>query len=210
MLVKKGAEANLYLEGWHDRKVIIKRRLPKLYRNPSLDKAIRFHRTILESQLIHGAKEAGVPSPTILFIDTDKATIIMEYIKGKQVKQILSSSSNEERNQLCLQIGELIGRLHNYGIVHGDLTTSNMILTTQERVVLIDFGLGERSEELEKRGVDLHLMKRSLQSTHYEYAENCFNFIMKGYIQIIGNSKAEKVLKRIREIETRGRYISNR
>jgi TP53 regulating kinase-like protein len=208
-LVKKGAEANLYLDCLQGREVIIKRRFPKKYRNPILDREIRYRRTIQESQLIHRAKKAGVPSPTIFLIDSGNTSIIMEYIKGQQVKQILSSSEGEF-NDLFRRIGKLIGCLHKHGIVHGDLTTSNMILTEKKRVVLIDFGLGELTEELEKRGVDLHLMKRSLHSTHYKHAENYFNFIMIGYKKIIGINESEKVFRRIREIESRGRYIAER
>ncbi|MGD8543887.1 MAG: KEOPS complex kinase/ATPase Bud32, partial [Candidatus Bathyarchaeota archaeon] len=175
MLIKKGAEANLYLEDWHGRKVIMKQRPPKKYRVPKLDKAIRFYRTIHESQLIHKAKETGVPTPTIFMVDIAKTTIIMEFVEGKQMKQILNDLSSEDRQRLCRHIGELIGQLHNHGIIHSDLTTSNMILTPQNKVVFVDFGLSERSKELEAKGVDLHLMKRALQSTHYKHVNECFD-----------------------------------
>jgi len=210
MLIKKGAEANLYLEEWHDRKVIMKRRLSKKYRIPQLDGEIRSQRTVHEPQLIHRAKEAGVPTPTIFMIDAAEATIIMEFVEGKQVKQILDSLSSEERLRLCRYIGELIGRLHDCGIIHGDLTTSNMILTLQGKVVFVDFGLSERSTELEARGVDLHLMKSAFQSTHYKYAKECFEAVMKGYAEVLGDDVAKNVLEKIREIERRGRYISER
>jgi len=210
VLVKKGAEANLCLEDWHGRKVIMKRRLSKKYRVPKLDKEIRFHRTIHEPQHIHRAKEAGVPTPTIFMVDTVGTTIVMEFIEGKQVKQILDDLPPEERLHLCRHIGDLIGRLHNHGIIHSDLTTSNMILTPQGRVVFVDFGLSERSMELEARGVDLHLMKRALQSTHFKYAGQCFDAVIEGYTRAIGDSVAREVLNKIGEIERRGRYVSER
>jgi len=210
MLLKKGAEASLYLEEWHGRKVIMKKRLPKAYRLPSLDETIRSQRTIHEPQIIHKAKEAGVPTPTIYLVDIANSNIIMEFIEGKQVKQILNNFTQAKRVQLCRHIGKLIGRLHNHGIIHGDLTTSNMILTSQGKVFFIDFGLSEWSTELEARGVDLHLMKRALQSTHYRYAEECFKAVMDGYSEIVGKDTAENVLAKIREIERRGRYVSER
>jgi len=210
VLIKKGAEANLYLEDWHGRKVIAKRRLAKKYRVPKLDKEIRFHRTIHEPQHIHSAKEAGVPTPTIFMVDTAETTIVMEYVEGKQVKQILDDLPLEERQRLCRHIGELIGRLHNHGIIHSDLTTSNMILTPQGRVVFVDFGLSERSMELEVRGVDLHLMKRAFQSTHFRYAKECFDAVVEGYIRAVGDKVAVEVLGKIGEIERRGRYVSER
>lgn len=210
MLIKKGAEANLYLENWHGHKVIMKQRLPKKYRIPQLDEAIRFYRTIHESQNIHKAKEAGVPTPTIFMVDIAKSTIIMEFIEGKQVKQILNDLPSEDRQRLCRYIGKLIGQLHNHGIIHSDLTTSNMILTPQNKIVFVDFGLSERSKELEARGVDLHLMKRALQSTHYKHVKECFGAVMDGYARTVGDDAAREVLKKIQEIERRGRYVSER
>jgi TP53 regulating kinase-like protein len=210
LLIKKGAEASLFLEEWHDRKVIMKRRFYKNYRLAQLDEQIRTYRTAHEPQLIHRAKEAGVPTPTIFLVDTKSSTIIMEYIEGKQVKQVLNSFETEKRLNLCRHIGELIGQLHSHNIIHGDLTTSNMILTPYEKVFFVDFGLGEYSAELEIRGVDLHLMKRAFQSTHYRFAKECFEAVMKGYARIVGKDMAKDVLKKIKEIERRGRYVAER
>lgn len=210
MLIKKGAEANLYLEEWHGRKVIMKRRVVKRYRVPKLDTQIRAQRTIHEPQIIHRAKEAGVPTPIIFAVDIAESTIIMEWVEGKQVKQVLTDLSSEDRVNLCRTIGELIGRLHDNGIIHGDLTTSNMILTPNGKIVFVDFGLSEQSNELEPRGVDIHLMKRALQSTHYNYARECFKAITEGYEKIVGKETAADVLGKVREIERRGRYISER
>ena len=210
MLIKKGAEANLYLENWHGKKVIIKERIPKKYRLPVLDERIRTYRTVHEPQLMHEAKKAGVPTPTIYMVDLAKKSIIMEYVEGKQVKRILNQLSAKERIELCRKIGTLIGRLHKNGIIHGDLTTSNMILTSNGKIYFVDFGLGEFSKELEARGVDLHLMKRALQSTHYLFAEESFNAVLEGYAEAVGEVEAKKVLEKIREIELRGRYIAER
>jgi TP53 regulating kinase-like protein len=210
MLIKKGAEANLYLKKWHNREVIIKQRLPKKYRISQLDLMIRSQRTVHEPNIIHKAKEAGVPTPTIFMVDVAEATIIMEFVEGKQIKEILDQISSEERLQLSHLIGKMIGRLHKNGIIHGDLTTSNMILTPEGKVVFIDFGLSERSKELESNGVDLHLMKRALQSTHYKHAKECFKAIIKGYSEVMGEEKAQEVTKKIQEIEKRGRYVAAR
>jgi len=210
VLIKKGAEANLYLEEWHSRKVIMKRRLPKNYRIPELDEKIRSQRTIYEPQVIHRAKEAGVPTPTIFMVDVAEANIIMEFVDGKQVKQVLNDLPQGERLRLSRHIGTLIGSLHKNGIIHGDLTTSNMILTPYGKVVFVDFGLSERSTELETRGVDLHLMKRAFQSTHYRYAKECFEAVVEGYAEVVGEEGAKNVLEKIREIEKRGRYVSER
>jgi TP53 regulating kinase-like protein len=134
----------------------------------------------------------------------------MEFVEGKQVKEVLNSLSKEERTNLCKHIGKLIGRLHKNGIIHGDLTTSNMILTPNGKVVFVDFGLSERSIELEAKGVDLHLMKRTLNSTHYKHAKESFKAVMEGYAEAVGQEKTKKVIAKIREIEKRGRYVADR
>ena len=85
-----------------------------------------------------------------------------------------------------------------------------MILTPYGKVVFVDFGLSERSMELEARGVDLHLMKRAFQSTHYRYAKEGFEAVMEGYAEIMGDNEAKNVLEKIQEIERRGRYVSER
>jgi TP53 regulating kinase-like protein len=210
MLIKKGAEANLYLEQWQDRKVIMKRRLPKAYRQPKLDSQIRTQRTLHEPSLIHRAKEAGVSTPTIYMVDLKDANIIMEHVEGKQIKQVLNEIPQEEKLRICNQIGSMIGRLHKNGIIHGDLTTSNMILTTSGKIVFVDFGLGEYSNETEARGVDLHLMKRALQSTHHKYAKECYQAVISGYTKTVGKQTASTILEKINEIERRGRYIGER
>jgi len=209
-LIKRGAEASLYLADWHDRRVIMKKRLPKKYRPSKLDENIRTYRTIHEPQLMHEAKKAGVSTPTIFLVDVKNSTIIMEFITGKQVKQVLTKASEKDRLLLCFQIGELIGRLHKNGIIHGDLTTSNMILDGGGKIFIVDFGLGEKMSELEARGVDLHLMKRALQSTHFRFAEECFDAVMKGYTETMGNENAKEILEKIKEIERRGRYVAER
>jgi TP53 regulating kinase-like protein len=210
ILIKKGAEASLYIDSWQDRKVIMKKRLPKGYRPTQLDDRIRIYRTAHEPQLMHDAKKAGVPTPMIFLVDMKNSTIIMEYVEGAQMKKLLNEVTKTERQSLCSRIGELIGKLHAHGVVHGDLTTSNMILDTDGKIRFVDFGLGEKTEELEALGVDLHLMKRALQSTHFRYAEECFKAVIEGYSKVQGEEIARKVLDKIKDIEKRGRYVSER
>lgn len=209
-LLKKGAEASLFLADWHDKRVVIKTRLPKKYRPAKLDTTIRAYRTVHEPQLMSEAKKAGVPTPTIFQVDVKNAVIVMEFIEGKQVKQLLTTLSSEDRKILCTRIGELIAKLHKHGVIHGDLTTSNMILNSEGKIFLVDFGLGEKNSELEAKGVDLHLMKRALQSTHFQFAEECFVAVAKGYATVVGEAEAKNVLAKVKEIERRGRYVDER
>jgi len=209
-LLKKGAEASLFFSEWHNRKAILKVRFPKRYRPAQLDEQIRSYRTIHEPQLIHEAKIAGVVTPLIYMVNVPQSTIIMEYIEGIPVKQILNKTSKPNRHSICVQIGQSIGRLHCHGLIHGDLTTSNMIRSSKGKLVFVDFGLGEKNTELEAQGVDLHLLKRALQSTHYQCWEECLESVLCGYSSILGIEGAEKVYEKIREIERRGRYVEER
>jgi TP53 regulating kinase-like protein len=134
----------------------------------------------------------------------------MEYVDGAQIKLILNAVDKEQRDELCFKIGEMVAKLHRHGIVHGDLTTSNMILASDKRIFLLDFGLGDKSFELEAQGVDLHLLKRALQSTHFEVAHECFNAVLKGYASVLGEEAECKMLEKLREIEKRGRYVAER
>jgi len=209
-LFKKGAEASLYLVDWHQRRVIIKMRIPKKYRSPVLDEQIRSYRTVHEPQLIHEAKEAGVPTPLIYMVNVPESSITMEYIEGQQVKQLLNNVPKAKRHDICVKIGESIAQLHSHSLIHGDLTTSNMILNQKGKLFFVDFGLGEKNGELEAQGVDLHLLKRALQSTHYLFWEECFQSVLCGYTSVLGVELAEKVYEKIREIEKRGRYVEER
>src|SRR3990170_8304005 len=118
-LLKKGAEASLFLAQWHGKRVVIKTRLPKKYRPEKLDKTIRTYRTVHEPQLINEAKKAGVSTPIIFLVDVENAVIVMEFIEGKQVKKLLETLSADERYGVCFRIGELIAKLHRNGGIHG-------------------------------------------------------------------------------------------
>lgn len=210
VLLQKGAEASLYLSEWHGRKVVIKTRIPKHYRPQTLDNQIRNYRTAHEPQLMHQAKAAGVATPLVYLVNIPEATIVMEHIEGVQVKHYLNKAPKAERKKMCLKIGELVGKLHKNGLIHGDLTTSNMVLTQQGTIFLVDFGLGEKNAEVEAKGVDLHLLKRALQSTHFTFWETCFDDVLSGYSLVLGDELAEKVYQKINEIERRGRYVEER
>ena len=204
-LIAKGAEADILLDpDWNGIKAIIKRRGEKLYRVPELDAAIRRSRTIREASIIHRAKEAGVPTPLIYGVDPDGAQIVMEYVEGEKVRDVVDKVDSEERIRLFEEIGRKAGLLHGAGIAHGDLTTSNMI-SCGGRVVFIDFGLAEMSDEVESRGVDLNLMYRMLMSTHYEHTEELFTAFKAGYGETL--DEAREALERMDEISRRGRYV---
>ena len=205
-LVAKGAEADLWLDpDWNGVRALVKRRGEKKYRSPELDREIRRSRTIREASIIHRAKEAGVPTPVVYQVDPESATIVMEFVDGDRVRDIVDSLEANERSSLFRLIGVMAGRLHGAGIVHGDLTTSN-IIRTPDRIVFIDFGLSEVSRETEKRGVDLNLMQRMLTSTHFRHTKELFAAFQEGYRSALG-AEAGDALERMGEIARRGRYV---
>ncbi len=195
--IAAGAEAVIERSG--DR--ILKRRVQKNYRIPELDTRIRAARTRSEAKLISEARRCGVPTPIIYDVDTAEHTIEMEFIEGPRMKDVLDLGMSE-------RIGELVGRLHGCGIIHGDLTTSNLILhpgngDSDDRIYFIDFGLGYFEKNVEAQGVDVHVLFQTFVSTHGESGlEDAFS---RGYRRTF--SDADQVLTRVREIETRGRYL---
>jgi Kae1-associated kinase Bud32 len=180
---------------------IIKRRVSKKYRIPKLDTRIRAARTRSEAKLISEARRCGVPTPIIYDVDTAEHTIEMEFIEGPRMKDVLDLGMSE-------RIGELVGRLHGCGIIHGDLTTSNLILHTgdgngDDRIYFIDFGLGYFEKTVEAQGVDVHVLFQTFVSTHGDPGlEEAFS---RGYRRTFPD--ADQVLTRVREIEARGRYL---
>ena len=200
-LVDKGAEANLYL----DKNTIIKDRIKKAYRVKELDESLRLSRTKREARLISFARRAGVPTPVIK--DIDRNILKMDFIKGKQIKKILNRVLKEERGRLCEEIGKHAGKLHRNNIIHGDMTTSNMLLKG-DRIFFIDFGLGEINDAVEAKGVDILGFKKSLRSTHYRFEKECLNAFIKGYSSEYEGYKT--VLERLSRIEKRGRYFAKR
>ena len=178
-------------------------RVRKKYRIKKIDDRLISSRTKGEAKLIIEARKHGVPVPIIYDVDTKKGIITMDYIEGYRIKDIFNNLNKKDRIEICKKIGINIARLHNNNIIHGDLTTSNMILA-DERIYFIDFGLGEKNNEIETKGVDLHVLMEAIESTHSKYSEY-FNFVLEGYRHEIKDDP-NLVIRKIEEIVKRGRY----
>jgi len=201
-VIRRGAEAEIRIGTWMGRRVIVKSRVPKTYRHQELDRSLRSSRTKNEARLIQEARNHGVPTPIIYDVDLDEAEIVMEEIRGERVKDVLGRTDPASVEKICDEIGRLTAVLHSNGIVHGDLTTSNMILR-DGRIWLIDFSLGGRKATIEEMGVDLHLVKQAFLSAHSEIFDS-FQIVLDSYKRNFEG--AEDVIDRVREIEGRGRY----
>jgi len=201
-VIRRGAEAEIRLGEWMGRKAITKSRVTKGYRHPDLDASLRNSRTRNEARLVQEARRHGVPTPIIYDIDLVNADIVMEHIEGPRVKDALNSVVEDEAMGICTEMGRLIAAMHKGGMVHGDLTTSNMILRDGS-IYIIDFSLGNRNAEVEEMGVDMHLLKEAFQSAHSDRMP-LFDVVMRSYSEHFPDAK--KVAQKIREIELRGRY----
>ena len=206
----RGAEADLSLATIGPWKVVIKRRVRKEYRNPSLDKQIRHDRTISEASRIHEAKTAGAKVPCIVGIDVQNNAIAMTRLYGTVARECLDDMGVKETRKLLRSIGEQIGLLHAAGIVHGDLTTSNVIVSPYGAPFIVDFGMSRRSIEPEDRGVDLHLLQRSIVASHRKNPSSMMNAMIRGYEQTAGKKIADSTWRKAREIARRGRYFAIR
>jgi Kae1-associated kinase Bud32 len=201
-VIRRGAEAEIGRDVWMGRKVIVKSRVTKGYRHPELDASLRVTRTKNEARLIQDARRHGVPTPIIYDIDLKGGKIVMEEIEGDRVKDVIDSADEETCRSICAEIGRLVALLHNAGITHGDLTTSNMIMN-DGKIWFIDLSLGMRNAMIEDMGVDLHLLKEAFQSAHSAMLP-MYEVILASYCS--SYERGNEVLKKIKEIEDRGRY----
>jgi TP53 regulating kinase and related kinases len=181
--IAQGAEAVIFLDGER----IIKSRIPKRYRHPTIDENLRKARTKREVKVL-GKLSLG---PKI--VDSDEYSITMEYLDGPKLRDVLEDL---DFKAVCKEVGGKVRQMHDMGIIHGDLTTSNMIWL--DEVKFIDFGLSFFSTKAEDKAVDLHLLSQALESKHYRIAKEAFLAVLAGY-----DDKA--VITRLKAVELRGR-----
>ena len=195
----KGAEADISEALWDDNNAIIKNRVSKSYRTKDLDDKLRSERTREEVKLLNDAKNYGVNTPFIYSVDFNNYDIVMQKVDAVQLQEKISSADTADLKDLLVNIGAMVRRMHGGNIIHGDLTTAN-ILVDDETPILIDFGLGKYSNLVEDYGTDLLVFKKSLTTIIPEECDELFNWFLDGYDSI-------EVVKKIDEIEKRGRYL---
>ncbi|KAG2472264.1 MAG: Mn2+-dependent serine/threonine protein kinase [Nitrosopumilales archaeon] len=202
-LIKRGAEGDLFLTVWNKQKAVLKARKKKNYRNSQLDNRIRKQRTRRESEIISEVKSFGISTPLVYFVDTKNCTILMQYITGTLIYDLPKS----KLTLICKKIGQVVGTMHKNGIMHGDLTTSNFILS-HGKLFVIDFGLAVRTKKSEDHAVDLRLFKEILNSAHVSVMKNAWKNFLQGYKTAVGISRFNKVTNLVSVIESRGRYAT--
>lgn len=213
-LVSQGAEAKLWKipagSLFHE-PCIAKERFSKAYRHPALDEKLTKQRCRAESRILTKCWEKGIRVPRVL--RTEAPVLYLEYIAAKTVREyleddLLNTNQQQQQQQLLLQLaqrfGQMVAALHNLGIVHGDLTTSNaMILLPEFALVAIDFGLAKHTESMEERAVDLYVLERALSSTHPKLPDDFWSNLLQSYRTVA--HKATATLARLEQVQIRGR-----
>ncbi|KAF7642564.1 hypothetical protein LDENG_00255670 [Lucifuga dentata] len=216
-LLKQGAEARVYRAVFLGKTTIVKERFPKRYRHPVLDEKLTHRRTVQEVRSILRCRKAGISAPVVYFVDYTSHCIFLEEIVGSVTVRdhITSCQQSEPRpqrelEQLAERVGHILAKMHDEDVVHGDLTTSNMLLRCSKEkaesdLVLIDFGLSYISALPEDKGVDLYVLEKAFLSTHPN-TEALFEKLLKSYT--VSSKKSSAVIKKLDEVRLRGRKRS--
>ncbi len=201
VLLKRGAEAELRRTEWRGRPAVDKVRLPKAYRHERIDEALSTSRIRTEAHLMSEVRRFRVAVPVLYDVDLRGHRLVMEYVDGPTAKEVLLKGLVDP-GLIATAVGRLVGTLHAHGIVHGDLTTSNLIWR-DGRLYAIDFSLGARSASLEAQGVDLRLLKEAWTSVHFDHL-GLFEQVLAAYRG--SYARADGAIAKLAEIEDRGRY----
>jgi Kae1-associated kinase Bud32 len=221
VILRRGAEAVLIKGTWSGedgvtKDVVFKVREPKAYRHPDLDARLRSERTSIEGKIITSLWHAGLPVPRVFEVDLPAGTIVLEHVLGERLKDVVPSLGKSILQGMMHRIGEAVAAMHARDIIHGDLTTSNVIVVDAEGTDfrIIDFGLSRHTSSVEDKSVDLHLFKRVVTSTHASAFDDLFPPFMDGYrVGMESAGKGEQFARidaRMQAIETRGRYVQKK
>ncbi|KAF6722215.1 TP53-regulating kinase [Oryzias melastigma] len=216
-LLKQGAEGRVYRAEFLGKPAVIKERFPKRYRHPELDEKLTHRRTVQEVRSILRCRRAGISTPVVYFVDYSSNCIFLEEIVDSQTvrdfiasTQPSSSQEDQELQWLAKLIGQILAKIHDEDVIHGDLTTSNMLLrrgseSSDFELVLIDFGLSYISALAEDKGVDLFVLEKAFLSTHPN-TELLFQQLLHSYST--SSKKSSAVIKKLEEVRFRGRKRS--
>ncbi|NWJ05342.1 PRPK protein, partial [Crypturellus undulatus] len=213
-LVQQGAEACVFRGRFLGREAVAKLRVPKLYRHPALEERLSRRRTAQEARALLRCRRAGIPAPVVYFVDYVTNCIYLEDIMGAvAVRDHIESVQQRggDTSSLLLlgeKLGALLARLHDEDLIHGDLTTANILLRPPVEkldLVLIDLGLSFVSGLPEDKGVDLYVLEKVFLSVHAE-TETVFETLLKTYAAT--SKKSGPVIKKLDEVRLRGRKRS--
>jgi TP53 regulating kinase-like protein len=214
-----GAEAEVWSGTWMGRPAVKKIRRPRGWRHPNLEKRLGFRRMLSEARLLIRAQRVGLEVPAIWDLDLDNGVLVMEMLPGRPLIEILrdKTTSQEVINSSLYNSGALVRRLHRLAITHGDLSTNNILIDQGLNAYLVDFGLASIEYEVERFGIDLHVIDEILGASHPSI-EGAIEVFLQGYVdeeinlgpaaELSGGSvpDAESVLRRLEQVRSRVRY----
>ncbi|MEW5307650.1 MAG: hypothetical protein WDW38_011384 [Sanguina aurantia] len=204
-LISQGAEARVWETIFLGRPTVVKQRFTKMYRHPVLDAKLTVTRLKGEVRSLMRARKLGVLTPVLYYVEHEANCIYMEQVQGVSIKQQLSDSSlsEEDVRGLMFKVGAVVASMHDGGLIHGDLTTSNLMVRTSDKaVVVIDFGLSVNSTLPEEKGVDLYVMERAMGSAHSEH-KGLFDQVLDSYKK--HSKQWSATCNRFAEVRMRGR-----
>ncbi|KAH6722058.1 kinase-like protein [Leptodontidium sp. MPI-SDFR-AT-0119] len=235
-LITQGAEALLFRSTYLLPEIpcALKYRPSKPYRHPILDQRLTKHRILSEARVLVKCRKEGVPVPAVYALDELNGWLMIEWIEGEVVRVRLNEWLKRRKDAgiqegvddnelvgLMRRVGDAVGKLHAVGVVHGDLTTSNLMLRPWSKevmngiapedkvldgeIVLIDFGLASQNSQDEDRAVDLYVLERAFGSTHPR-AESLFKEVLSAYRESFKGGNV--VLKKLEDVRMRGRKRS--
>lgn len=208
-LLGKGAESYIYTGKIFEYKLVIKQRIGKPYRNKLFDIEFRRVRTKTEGKILIDLFLNGLNVPAPLFIDLENYIIIMEYIEGRKLIEIINNIAVNKLIKYARELGSQVAKMHSLDIYHGDLTLGNILVTRDDKIYLIDFGLAGYSRDVEEYAIDLHLLRRNLLAVSPDLYNVFFENFLEGYRSNYSKDY-NAVIKRLKEIQLRGRYIEER
>ena len=201
----KGSESFIYNGSFGTKNIVIKIRKSKKYRVENLDSILRIQRLRIESRMIKSALNSTIPVPTLCFVDLTMNAMGLEKIEGENLGVLMSDSAfNNDitlKKNIYSKFGEIVGKLHNIEVIHGDLTPLNIIVDKENNIYIIDFGLAYYSNEIKDKSMDLFILFGALKIFHYN--EELFDMFLQGYT--ISNDY-EGVIDNFYKLTQKGRY----
>ncbi|KAL3668853.1 hypothetical protein V7S43_006145 [Phytophthora oleae] len=209
-LISQGAEAKVFETDFAGRACVVKERVKKNYRLLVLDKKLSHRRLVQEARCILKCRRAGVLTPVIFLVDEQNSRLYLEKVLGGSLKDYLQRAYKIDPTygdaalKKAYHIGEAIAKMHDADIVHGDLTTSNMMLSSDDAtdVTMIDFGLANSQPLPEDKAVDLYVMERAFASTHVN-SELLVEEVLRAYRA--KSRRSDAIFQKLSQVRLRGR-----
>ena len=214
-----GAEAEVWSGTWFGRPAVRKQRRTRAWRHPDLDHRLGHRRMMSEARLMVRMQRAGVAIPALYYLDPDACTMVMQRMPGRPLIDVLRDNALPPsfKQSVLTSTGAAIRNVHRLAITHGDLSTNNVLIDEEGHATLIDFGLAAVDYEVERFGIDLHVVDEILGASHPDIADG-IEFLLAGYtaeeerqgppVEQTGGAvpTASEVLQRLENVRTRVRY----